>query len=141
MGWLLDWRGDAHNDEVFGSAVPGAAICDLQGYSKYGHLSLSLTEATCSDRKTGLTLHPWGVRAMFAYPGFFEFLINRSTDTTKVGKEWKYAIIESLVRNQEENRVREVLDDAASDTLLSYLAQGVFYQRGENATMIASKSG
>lgn len=88
----------------------------------------------------GMTGHPWGVKAIFSFPGFLEFLINRETDTTKAGKEWKYAIIESLIRSKD-NQVREILDEAALDLLEGYLAEGVFYQRGEHTAMTASKSG
>jgi hypothetical protein len=39
--------------------------------------------------------HAWGLRAMFGTAGFREFLMDRRTELTKEGKEWKY----SLVRN------------------------------------------
>jgi 26S proteasome non-ATPase regulatory subunit 5 len=81
------------------------------------------------------------VKALFAYPGFLEFLLNRGTDTTKVGKEWKYAIIESIVGHHKTNHARDTLNEASFALLQSYLAQGVFYVQGELATKIASKSG
>ena len=89
-----------------------------------------------------LARHPWGVKALFAYPGFLEFIVNRGTETTKEGKEWKYAIIESIVMGEKEydNRAREALGEAAFDQRVAYLTEGVHYVRGELATKIASKS-
>jgi len=88
----------------------------------------------------GLACHPWGVQALFAHPGFLEFLANRSTETTKAGHEWKFAIIQSVVAQQDDNRALHVLDDASLNLLRNYLAKGVFYARSEFTTKIASKS-
>ncbi|ELR19410.1 HEAT repeat domain containing protein [Acanthamoeba castellanii str. Neff] len=89
-----------------------------------------------------LARHPWGVKALFAYPGFLEFIVNRGTETTKEGKEWKYAIVESIVmgEKQYDNRARETLGEAAFNQLVTYLTEGVHYVQGELATKIASKS-
>jgi 26S proteasome non-ATPase regulatory subunit 5 len=85
--------------------------------------------------------HPWGVKALFAYPGFLEFLVNRSTETTKEGKEWKYTIIEAVVMGErKDNRARDVLNEDAFGLLTAYLGQGVHYIQGELAAKIASKS-
>lgn len=80
------------------------------------------------------------MQALFAHPGFLEFLANRSTETTKAGHEWKFAIIQSVVAQQDDNRALHVLDDASLNLLRNYLAKGVFYARSEFTTKIASKS-
>jgi len=88
-----------------------------------------------------LVLHPWGVKSVFALPTFIGFLVNRNSETTKVGKEWKFAVIQTVVENQATNHADQVLGDDAFSHLSRYLTEGVFYVRAEQATSIASRSG
>lgn len=37
--------------------------------------------------------YEWGLRALVDQPGWLEFLLDRRTETTKLGAEWKYDII------------------------------------------------
>jgi hypothetical protein len=46
-----------------------------------------------------LANYDWGIKFMFDHPGFLEFLLHRDSETTKLGKEWKYSIVEAVVRN------------------------------------------
>lgn len=40
---------------------------------------------------------PWGLQTLFRCAGFFEFLLNRSTERTKELKEWKFSILDAVV--------------------------------------------
>lgn len=39
----------------------------------------------------------WGMRALLSYGGFFEFLVNRTTEPTKETREWKFAVADAVV--------------------------------------------
>ena len=81
----------------------------------------------------------WGVRALFSTAGFREFLMSRTTETDKVGKEWKYSLVEALERETsgEGEGGREggreggvavgMLGDEVMEELRAYLKLGPFY--------------
>lgn len=39
----------------------------------------------------------WGMRALLSYGGFFEFLVDRTTEPTKETREWKFAIADAVM--------------------------------------------
>lgn len=39
----------------------------------------------------------WGMRALLSYGGFFEFLVDRTTEPTKETREWKFAVADAVV--------------------------------------------
>ncbi|RLN65665.1 hypothetical protein BBJ28_00001829 [Nothophytophthora sp. Chile5] len=39
----------------------------------------------------------WGMRALLSYGGFFEFLMDRSTEPTKETREWKFAVLDAVL--------------------------------------------
>ncbi|KAL6071779.1 26S proteasome non-ATPase regulatory subunit 5, variant 2 [Balamuthia mandrillaris] len=79
---------------------------------------------------------------LFLRPGFFEFITNRSTETTKEGKEWKYAILQTLYklstaqnkagRPPSKELLREAVGSEKYEVVERYLRNGVFYVRGEH---------
>ncbi|EGZ23726.1 hypothetical protein PHYSODRAFT_541366 [Phytophthora sojae] len=40
---------------------------------------------------------PWGIRALLSYGGFFEFLMDRTTEPTKETREWKFAVLDAVL--------------------------------------------
>jgi 26S proteasome non-ATPase regulatory subunit 5 len=89
--------------------------------------------------------HPrWGVEALVNFPTFFEFILNRNTETTKVGREWKYSILEALVKGktaEELEHVHKVLGVTKQRLVERYLREGPFYAVAESATEVGSKAG
>ncbi|CAM9148853.1 unnamed protein product [Discosporangium mesarthrocarpum] len=65
----------------------------------------------------------WGLQAMFSQPGFREFLERRDLETSKVGKEWKFSVVESVMRCPN----RGLLGQDTLDSLTSILKQGPFW--------------
>lgn len=65
----------------------------------------------------------WGLRALFGHGGFLEMLLNRRTETTKEGREWKYTVVESAMRCPD----RAILGQELLDKLTTHLKQGPFY--------------
>ncbi|CAF0946957.1 unnamed protein product [Adineta ricciae] len=72
-----------------------------------------------------LTRSTWALCAMNNEPGFLEFLLNRSTEKDKEGKEMKYAIIQSICQNSEE--AKSAIGNVNFLKLRRYLNEGVFY--------------
>ena len=73
-----------------------------------------------------LGLQPWGQTVMNNHPGFREYLLDRSTEKTKEGKEGKYEIITILANSP---TVRDTFGDPYYVQLKTYCAQGPFYVR------------
>lgn len=98
-----------------------------------------------------LANYDWGIKFMFDHPGFLEFLLHRDSETTKLGKEWKYSIVEAVVRNPWTKQrkdsslllyflptlqyllIASLLDmqEAEFRKLARYAQQGVFYVAAE----------
>jgi 26S proteasome non-ATPase regulatory subunit 5 len=47
----------------------------------------------------------WGMRALLSYGGFFEFLLDRSTEPTKETREWKFAILDAVLASPFRSRL------------------------------------
>ena len=87
-------------------------------------------------RSAGLSLllslapHEWAQREMQQQPGFVEYLLDRSTDHEKLGKELKYAIIHSLVTS---GSSEGVFGSAIHLKFREYVNEGPFYVSTETA--------
>jgi 26S proteasome non-ATPase regulatory subunit 5 len=66
---------------------------------------------------------------MNAEPGFLEFLLNRSTEKDKEGKEAKFAIIHSICENADE--AKSALGNVNYLKLRRYINEGLFYVEPE----------
>ena len=73
-----------------------------------------------------LALQPWGQRLMNDHPGFKEYLLDRSTEKTKEGKEGKYDIVATLANSP---TVIEIFGQPYVVHLKAYCSQGPFYVR------------
>ncbi|CAF0964444.1 unnamed protein product [Adineta steineri] len=72
-----------------------------------------------------LTRSPWSLHAMNNEPGFLEFLLNRSTEKDKDGKETKFAIIQSICQNSDEAKL--ALGNVNYLKLRRYINEGAFF--------------
>lgn len=72
-----------------------------------------------------LTRSSWALTDMNNEPGFLEFLLNRSTEKDKEGKEMKFAIIQLICQNGEE--AKTVFGNVNYLKLRRYVNEGVFY--------------
>jgi len=80
----------------------------------------------------------WGVAEEFKYPGFYEWMVNRETDDTKSGKEWKYLLIQNVT--QTAKRFPELLDKAQQAELTKFVKAGVFWKDAEARMEVATKN-
>lgn len=76
-----------------------------------------------------LTRSSWALDAMNNEPGFIEFLLNRSTERDKEGKEAKFAIIQSICQNGDE--AKAAFGNVNYLKLRRYVNEGVFHVEPE----------
>ncbi|RIA97789.1 26S proteasome non-ATPase regulatory subunit 5 [Glomus cerebriforme] len=77
-----------------------------------------------------IALHPWGQTEMTNSKEFIDYILNRTTETTKLGKEWKFTIIQTLVKAP---NAENIIPSNIFDRLTRYLREGPFYVRTEAA--------
>jgi len=82
-----------------------------------------------------MALHPWGQTEMTISREFIDYILNRSTETTKLGKEWKFMIIQTLVKAP---NAENIISSNIFDRLTRYLREGPFYMRNEAAVAFAN---
>ena len=77
------------------------------------------------DIMTGVASQPtgWGLRLLWGFSGFREFILDRRTETSKEGKEWKFAIIESTMQCDS----KSIMGEDFLEELQDYLRKGPFY--------------
>ena len=64
---------------------------------------------------------PWGCKAILETPGMIEWLLNRNTESSLVGIDWKYTIIQVLAKSTS-------IDAVSRRNFEQYLAQGRVFQ-------------
>ena len=79
----------------------------------------------------------WGVDAVQAAPGFLEWLLNRSTESTLTGSDWKFTIVQALVAN--ERALTERIAPAFQDRLRRFEREGRFFTRAVAKVLIEDK--
>ncbi|TMW63146.1 hypothetical protein Poli38472_002087 [Pythium oligandrum] len=64
----------------------------------------------------------WGLRALLSYGGFFEFLLDRTTEPTKETREWKFAVVDAVLASP----FQTLLDATVLLQLQEHLRQGPY---------------
>ena len=80
-----------------------------------------------------IALTPWGQKMLNTHPGFNEYLLNRSTENNKEGKEAKYNIVKTLV---ESPTVQDIFGQSYFLKLKVYEREGPFYILAEAAVAL-----
>ena len=75
-----------------------------------------------------LSALPWGQKKMSEFPGFNEYLLDRSTEKTKEGKESKFQIVKSLA---ESPTTLNIFGQPYYVKLKAYFLQGPLYVQTE----------
>ncbi|CAB4378858.1 unnamed protein product [Rhizophagus irregularis] len=75
-----------------------------------------------------MALHPWGQTEMSNSKEFIDYILNRTTETTKLGKEWKFTIVQTLVKA---HNAENIIPPNIFDRLTRYLREGPFYVKTE----------
>ena len=85
----------------------------------FGDLSTSAYEVLMA-----VSVYPWSIEMMLNVPGFFEFLLDRSTAKDKESKDSKYALICAICGQKE---VQNIIPPEILKQLRNYVKQGAFY--------------
>jgi len=75
---------------------------------------------------------------MLGQPGFFEFMVSRTNERTKQGKEWKFGIIQ-LIATKHPNILQQQLGTEKLIEVQVYIKRGVFFVPAEVAMEIATQ--
>jgi hypothetical protein len=81
-----------------------------------------------------------GLRALVAHAGWVDYMANRSTEGTKEGKEWKFAVVSAAVSNAAASKAAGAALGVGVLTLQAVLRQGPFFvpaQRRQAEVMLA----
>lgn len=68
---------------------------------------------------------PWGAQLISASGVTLKYLVDRSTESNKEGKELKFELVSALVRQKQV--LRDTAGEHATDLLLDYCKKGAFY--------------
>eukprot|EP01006_Ploeotia_vitrea_P047940 TRINITY_DN67179_c2_g1_i1.p1 TRINITY_DN67179_c2_g1~~TRINITY_DN67179_c2_g1_i1.p1 ORF type:complete len:553 (-),score=269.72 TRINITY_DN67179_c2_g1_i1:116-1747(-) len=71
---------------------------------------------------------PFGVRWVARKPGFVEYLLDRGTESTKLGAQWKYTVLQNLSLNPL-SRDASVLSNQQLQQVTLYVQRGPFYAK------------
>eukprot|EP00644_Phytophthora_capsici_P004264 jgi/Phyca11/506033/fgenesh2_kg.PHYCAscaffold_17_\ len=66
--------------------------------------------------------NPWGLKALQSYGGFFEFLLDRTTEPTKETREWKFAVLDAVLASPFQSQ----LDASLVEKLQASLNRGPY---------------
>ncbi|ORX51765.1 hypothetical protein BCR36DRAFT_350751 [Piromyces finnis] len=73
----------------------------------------------------GIAVHNWGLKELDNSPEFIKFILDRSQESNRLGQDWKYSIIETMVIHPSSSKY------VRPDTLVKfkvYLKQGPYYK-------------
>jgi hypothetical protein len=80
----------------------------------------------------------WGPRRVLGTPDLGPYLLDRSTEISKDGKEWKFAVLDALVRNK---HARESVGDYLYSQLIAFHAKGPFHvEQLPASVLVASRT-
>jgi len=83
----------------------------------------------------GLAIHQFGLQILIDSPAkFFEFIIKRSNENSKIGTEWKYLVIKTITENKDAFRL---IEGRTWIDLQTYVKRGPFY--AESQAQVAFK--
>lgn len=85
----------------------------------------------------GLTTFNWGCELMLKQAGFFDFITSRVSHENKTEKEWKFSIIQSILKTSSILPISN-LTEPKRKICEEYIRQGVFYIKSESNMDIAS---
>lgn len=82
-----------------------------------------------------LSMHSWSVHEIYASSDYIRFLMDRSSEAEKKGKEWRYAIIQTLVLSANTFKI----DHPVVQVLKTYIKDGPYFIEREANVAIASQ--
>jgi len=127
---------DSNGDSV-AAVVPSSALA-MRLYSTLGlvngrdatEIVLSLAKSPLVEERLGayalleaVAKQGTGAQVLLTHEGFFDFLVNREIESTKEGKESKFAVVQAIMNSS----ARGLLADDIVETLDKILKQGPYY--------------
>ncbi|CAG8565717.1 11878_t:CDS:2 [Acaulospora colombiana] len=97
--------------------------------------SLEELRTTCFATMQKIAIHPWGKIEMSNSKEFIDYIVNRTTEFSHRGKEWKFSIIQTLCSTPD---AENLIAPKTLERLRQYLREGPFYVRTSGAVALES---
>lgn len=81
--------------------------------------------------------YEWGIKSILNTKGFASYLLDRSTESFKLGHEWKYAIIQTMVSRPHS---KSIIGFNYYYLFIEYIKQGIFYKKAESTVLVQDVS-
>ncbi|KAI9356566.1 26S proteasome non-ATPase regulatory subunit 5 [Zopfochytrium polystomum] len=72
----------------------------------------------------GAVRFEWGVRLLGNEGEVLDFLLDRATEKTRVGKEWRFSVMDAVIRNP---KAKDTLSEVVFRRIATYVREGPFY--------------
>lgn len=107
--------------ELWWASVGGV---NLEKVTAVAHQPFSDIHCAALSVLNSLAGMPWGQQLIFSEPGLIEYILNRTTESEKSGKESKWHIVETLVHSQTPDYT---YPEGYIGKLTKYYREGPFY--------------
>lgn len=81
----------------------------------------------------GIAKYDWGIQAIVGLPGLPDYMLNRDTEKTVQGKQWKYDILKRIVEHPNGKSIVGIDNFVAFNF---YVNCGAFFEKTESAVAI-----
>lgn len=84
-----------------------------------------------------LCTQTWAIKEFLKYPNLIKYLLDRTTETFKETKEWKFTVIDQIVKTVKHEK--ELIDVKELQSLKAYLLRGPFWVDAESIVEVESE--
>jgi hypothetical protein len=81
-------------------------------------------------------MHEWGLVEIHGHPPILAFLLDRASETSRIGKEWRYSVVQTMAGH---DKCHELMGELWTTKLKSFVREGPFFV--VSAPVIAMESG
>mmetsp|Transcript_480 Transcript_480/g.658 ORF Transcript_480/g.658 Transcript_480/m.658 type:complete len:189 (+) Transcript_480:2-568(+) len=87
-----------------------------------------------------LSHHQWAMTEIFLTPGFYEYLIDRQSESEEnLTNQLKFDIVRNIIKHDQFILDDELLDQQEMDTLVAYIKQGSNYVKRKPAQVVVAQ--
>lgn len=85
----------------------------------------------------GLCCQTWGIKEFLKYPNFVKYLLDRSTETFKETKEWKFTVVDQIIKTSKDEK--DLIDAKDLKDLKAFLIRGPFWVDSESVVEVETE--
>ncbi|KAJ3283873.1 26S proteasome non-ATPase regulatory subunit 5 [Rhizoclosmatium sp. JEL0117] len=84
----------------------------------------------------GVAKYSWGLNALRESGQMIAFLLDRATESTQIGRKWRYSVIETILSRGDASK--QALQEVIYNRFGKYVKEGPFYAEAQPQVMMAS---